>query len=133
LVLGAAATLLSCASLTIAHSRVEDFYFASLVLGVGIGLSFAALANAIVDAVPQSQTGVATGINTVMRMIGIAIGGQTAATIVASSVGVGRFPSETAFTVAFGVSAFFASLALVSTFAVPRVPRTVVTGSLETP
>ena len=40
------------------------------------------MANLIVEAVPQHQTGVATGMNTIMRSIGGALGAQIAAAIV---------------------------------------------------
>ena len=55
-------------------------------LGLGIGLSFASMANLIVDAVPQRQTGEATGMNTIMRTIGGAFGGQIAAAMGAVAV-----------------------------------------------
>ena len=45
--------------------------------GLGIGLAFASLANLIVQAVPQEQTGVATGMNTVMRTLGGALGARS--------------------------------------------------------
>jgi MFS family permease len=50
-------------------------------LGVGMGLTLPALGNLTVDAVAPDQTGVATGMNTVMRMLGGAVGAQLAATL----------------------------------------------------
>jgi hypothetical protein len=38
------------------------------------------------EAVPQTQTGEGTGLNTIMRTVGGAIGGQAAASIVAAHV-----------------------------------------------
>ena len=52
-----------------------------MLIGIGIGLAFAAMANLVVEAVRQDQTGVATGINTIMRSIGGSIGAQVAAAI----------------------------------------------------
>ena len=52
-------------------------------LGLGIGLAFAAMANLVVEAVRQDQTGVATGINTIARSIGGAVGAQVAAALLA--------------------------------------------------
>jgi EmrB/QacA subfamily drug resistance transporter len=80
-------------------------YLASAIMGFGVGLSFAALANVIVKNVPRSQTGVATGMNTVMRTLGGAIGGQIVATLLASNVGVEMLPTQRAFALAFGVCA----------------------------
>ncbi|MGN6679642.1 MAG: hypothetical protein ACTHKL_17910 [Streptosporangiaceae bacterium] len=45
----------------------------SAVLGVGIGRAFSALGNLIVQAVPASQTGIASGMNTVLRTLGGAL------------------------------------------------------------
>ena len=72
------------------------------MLGIGIGLAFAAMANLIVETVPAEQTGVATGMNTVMRTIGGAVGSQVAAEIVAATAtterptdaGASRSPSQ---------------------------------------
>ena len=61
-----------------------DMLLSSALLGVGIGLAFAALGNLIVQAVPPRQTGVASGMNTVMRTLGGALGGQISATFVAA-------------------------------------------------
>ena len=55
------------------------------LMGVGIGLAFAALGNLIVQAVPPEQTGVASGMNTVMRTLGGALGGQIVATFIADN------------------------------------------------
>ena len=57
---------------------------ASALMGIGIGLAFSALGNLIVEAVDPHQTGAAGGMNTVMRTIGGALGGQLAATFIAA-------------------------------------------------
>ena len=78
------------------------------------------MANLIVEAVPQSQTGVATGINTIMRTIGGSIGGQIAATIVAGHLLVASgLPEESGFTLAFAISAAGVALAFLATLATP--------------
>ena len=79
LVLGSAITMLAFVLLAVAHSAHWQIYLASLLLGVGVGFAFASMANLIVEAVRPDQTGVATGMNAVMRTIGGAIGGQVAA------------------------------------------------------
>ena len=62
-----------------------DLLIAAALLGVGIGLAFAALGNLIVQAVSTHQTGVASGMNTVMRTLGGALGGQLSATFIAAN------------------------------------------------
>jgi MFS family permease len=88
------------------------------LLGVGIGLAFAALGNLIVQAVPPHQTGVATGMNTVMRTLGGALGGQIAATLVADNVSHG-LPTVTGFTASFTLEAVFLVAAVIAGVLVP--------------
>jgi MFS family permease len=104
LMLGA---LISCAAfvlLTLAHDRRWEIYLALLVMGIGIGFAFASMANLIVESVPAQQTGVATGMNTIVRSIGGAIGSQVSAGIVTATL-VGGLPTERGFTLAFAVAA----------------------------
>src|SRR5205823_3021227 len=118
LMAGTLLTMVCFVLLAAAHTQRFEIYLASLFLGAGIGLAFAALANLIVEAVPAEQTGVATGMNTIMRTIGGAIGAQVAASIIAATVGASGLPAERGFTIAFAISAgallvsFFAALAV---------------------
>ncbi len=100
LIVGSISTALSFVLLAVAHSEPYQIYLASLLQGLGIGLAFASMANLIVQNVRMDQTGVATGMNTVARSIGGALGAQIVAVILTASV-VLRHPSETGFTVAF--------------------------------
>ena len=75
-----------------AHSQEWQILLAVALLGLGIGLSFASMANLIVEAVPQHQTGEATGMNTIMRTVGGAFGGQIAAAIIANHIDAGHRP-----------------------------------------
>ena len=78
----------------------------SALLGVGIGLAFSALGNLIVQAVPETETGVASGMNTVLRTLGGALGGQIAATFVAGDV-IRGLPALAGFTRTFIMAALF--------------------------
>ena len=71
--------------LAAAHGREVEFLVAGALLGAGISFAFAAMANLIVDAVPQSEVGIATGINTVMRTVGGSFGAAIATAILAGS------------------------------------------------
>jgi EmrB/QacA subfamily drug resistance transporter len=112
----------SFALLAIAHTEAWEIYLASALMGVGIGLSFASMANLIVEAVPQTQTGVATGMNTIMRTIGGSIGGSIAASIVAAHL-LGGFPRESGFTEAFAISSIAVFVAFLAALAIPRRER----------
>src|SRR6185436_11049386 len=102
--------------LAILHDAHWHLYLNAVLTGAGIGLSFAAMATLIVDAVPQTQTGVATGMNTIMRSIGGALGAQIAASIVGASA------DETHFVIAFLVSAAGLALAFIAALVIPRRP-----------
>jgi MFS family permease len=86
LIAGAAVSAVACGWLTFNSRHPYDMLISSALLGVGIGLAFAALGNLIVQAVPSSQTGVASGMNTVLRTLGGALGGGIAATFVAGDM-----------------------------------------------
>jgi EmrB/QacA subfamily drug resistance transporter len=119
LILGGLTTTLSFVMLAVAHDQHWEIYVASGILGAGIGLAFASLANLIVEAVPREQTGVATGMNTVMRSLGGSVGGQIGASVLAGGV-VAGIPSESGFTTAFIIAAAACALAAVAAAAVPR-------------
>jgi EmrB/QacA subfamily drug resistance transporter len=110
LLLGALISSLAFVILAFAHSSSWQIYVAMLVMGIGIGFAFASMANLIVESVPAEQTGIATGMNTIVRSIGGAIGSQVAAGIITATVAAGGLPSERGFTIAFAVAA--AALAL---------------------
>ena len=59
------------------------------------------MANLIVEAVRPDQTGVATGMNAVMRTIGGAIGGQVAASLLAATLLADGLPGENGYTLSF--------------------------------
>jgi MFS family permease len=93
------------------------------LLGVGIGLAFAALGNLIVQAVPPTQTGVASGMNTVMRTLGGALGGQLAATFIANHTAHG-FPTVTGFTDSYLMETVFLVVCVLASTLVPTIGAT---------
>jgi EmrB/QacA subfamily drug resistance transporter len=106
--------------LALLHGARIDIYLGSVLLGLGIGLAFAATANLIVEAVPQEVTGVASAINAIMRSVGGAIGAQIAAAVVSAEFVLGgRFPAESGFVIAFAMSGAGGLVALALTFAIP--------------
>ena len=117
---GAAFALVSYGLLVGARSQPLEIYIAAGLLGIGIGLSFAAMPNLIVQNVGQGQTGVATGMNAVMRMLGGAFGGEIAATILASEVRHGGAPASAGFTLSFLMCLLAMVAALAFALLVPR-------------
>jgi EmrB/QacA subfamily drug resistance transporter len=118
LVVGAAITAVSFAYAAIAHRHPYEMLITALLLGVGIGLAFAALGNLIVQAVPPTQTGVASGMNTVMRTLGGALGGQISATFIADNTAHG-LPSVVGFTDTYWMATAFLVVAVVAGALVP--------------
>ncbi len=119
LIVGTAFTTASLALLALEHGHPYDQLIAAALLGVGIGLAFAALGNLIVQAVPSHQTGVASGMNTVMRTLGGALGGQLSATFIAANVARGE-PTVTGFTDTFLMATGFLVVCLAAGFLVPK-------------
>ena len=92
--------------LAVAHDQAWQIVVAVTLLGGGMSFAFASMANLVVEAVPQRQTGEATGMYAIMRTVGGALGAQACAAIVAAHPGADeRFPAEAGFTIAFAVSA----------------------------
>ncbi len=106
LLLGGAFGTVGFTLIAVSHGIHWHIYAAMGIVGIGLGLAFAALPNLIVTAVPREQTGAATGINTIMRVIGGALGIQICATIVAQQVAQrGGVPVQSGFTASFWVCA----------------------------
>jgi EmrB/QacA subfamily drug resistance transporter len=77
-----------------------------ILLSFGVGLAFAAMPKLITDAVDRTETGVATGLNTVMRSVGGVIGGQIGAVLVTSETLRGTpVPAVDGYVLAFATSA----------------------------
>jgi len=118
LIAGAAISAAACGWLAVTSRHPDAMLLTSTLLGVGIGLAFAALGNLIVQAVPPEQTGVASGMNTVLRTLGGALGGQIAATFVAANT-IDGLPALTGFTRTFAMSALFLACCAVAGLLIP--------------
>jgi EmrB/QacA subfamily drug resistance transporter len=119
LVLGALVSCLAFVVLAAAHGSSWEIYVAMLVMGVGIGFAFGSMANLIIESVPAHQTGVATGMNTIVRSIGGAIGSQVSAGIVTATLASSGLPTERGFTIAFVVAAGALAIGVVVALRVP--------------
>jgi MFS family permease len=119
-----ASTVLSAlgwAILIAAHDSPWEIYVSAGLIGAGNGLAFGAMPILITRSVSQGQTGVANGMNNVMRTIGGAVGGQIAATFLAHSA-IGGHPGEHGYELAFLTGAVALGLAFVASVFVPRPP-----------
>lgn len=118
-------TAFSCTAFVVLATGIHDqrwpIYAATAVLGGGMGLTLTAMPNLIVEAVQRSQTGVATGMNVLLRSIGGSIGGQVAAGILAfQQTAVKPLPAESAYTIAFVATATALAAAFLLALALAR-------------
>ena len=120
-VFGSAISILPFLILAFAHDKVWEMIVAMLLLGIGFGLAFSAMSNIIVDAVPSTQTGVASGMNANIRTIGGAIGAAVMASIVTSHLQAGGLPKEAGYTAGFGMLAGSLLLAALAGLLIPKL------------
>lgn len=100
--------LLACIALVIfalADAHPWEFYLGGAVLGIAYGLAFASIGGLVIHAVRHEETGAATGINTILRTVGGAVGAQLAAVVLVGSAGADGVPTENGYVIAFLVSA----------------------------
>lgn len=117
---GALLATLAFVVLAVEHAHPWQVVVAGALFGVGLSWSLAGMANLIVEAVPQRDVGVATGINTITRTVGGAFGSAVAVAILAAdTIGSSAIASERAYTIAFALSAAFALAAALAALLVP--------------
>jgi EmrB/QacA subfamily drug resistance transporter len=122
LVLGCAVSIPAFAALALGHSQGWQIYLASGLLGVGIGLAFSAMSAIVVQAVPASQVGVASGMNANIRTIGGAIGSSVGASLLATGVTAAHpIPKDAGYTHVFWLLAAAAVLATLAALIIPAV------------
>jgi MFS family permease len=120
LVVGSLITGSSYLLLILDHTDQWTIYVATGLLGIGIALGFASMANLIIEAVPAEQTGIATGMNTNIRNIGAALGSGIATSLVVSGLAPGGFPEERGYMLAFAVSGLALVVAALAALAIPK-------------
>ena len=124
LCIGMALGALGLAILAEWHAEPWQILLGMLVLGGGLPMTFAAMANIIVESVRPTETGVATGMNTVMRTVGGVIGGQIGAAILtAKTIDGTPVPAESAFTTAFWIGATASGVAVFVALMITPVSR----------
>ena len=109
--------------LTVAHSQPWNIYLAAGLLGIGVAFGYASMANLIMEAVPSTQTGVATGMNTNIRNIGAALGSGVTTSVVISSLLPSGFPREHGYVVAFALCGASLVVAMLAAIRIPSRDR----------
>lgn len=119
LTLGTSFVVAAFALPAIVHDELWQVLGSGILTGAGIGLAFAAMANAIIEAVPAAQTGEASGVNAIARTIGSSIGTAVVAAVITSQSTPEGMPTDQAFTYGFWVCAGVAVLAVIASLALP--------------
>ncbi|SDS78279.1 MFS transporter [Microlunatus soli] len=86
LIIGAAVLALAYGLALIFHADAWQILVVNIVLGVGVGLGYAAMPALIMQAVPAHETGAANGLNALMRSLGTTIASAVTGAILAHSV-----------------------------------------------
>jgi len=121
--LGALSVVSAYAFVLVLSHEVWHLVVANCLVGVGIGLSFAAMPMLIMRAVPVEETGASNGLNALFRSVGTssaaAVLGGVLAAMSQPFEGV-AVPTPAAFQLGFWIAGSAAVVALVLTFFIPR-------------
>lgn len=117
LVIGGAGSVL----LALAHTASWHIIVFYAVGAVGVAVAFGAMPKVIADAVEPTETGIATGMNTVIRTVGSAIGAQVAITLLATRTIEGtEIPAESAFALSLWLGAIASFVGAAIALLIPR-------------
>jgi EmrB/QacA subfamily drug resistance transporter len=121
LVLGSALSAIACALFALRHDEPWQVAAGGAIFGLGLGLVFASMINLIVQSVPPSQTGVASGMNANIRTIGASIGTAAVSSIITAHSQPTGLPAESGYTTSF---LLLAAISLAATALAVLVPAT---------
>ncbi|MGC0367504.1 putative MFS family arabinose efflux permease [Rhodococcus sp. 27YEA15] len=105
------------------HGHQRDIYVASAIIGIGLGLAFAAMSTVVVAAVPLDQTGVASGMNANIRTIGGSLGAAAMASIVAVGASPSGVPLESGYTNGYLMLGGICIVAVFAALLIPKQPN----------
>jgi MFS family permease len=109
---GSLVTAAALVLIAFAHDSRWIIYVATTVLGVGIGLGFAAIGTMAVEHVRHEQTATASGINSLARMVGASIASPALSSVLVASIPAGAAaPAVGGYVKAFLIAAVGAAAA----------------------
>jgi EmrB/QacA subfamily drug resistance transporter len=123
-VAGMATSVIGFGFLTLQHDHPWDVYVTTGVLGLGFGLSVAAMSGVIVVSVPHQQTGVASGMNANFRTIGGSLGAAFMASVVTANATPSGLPHASGYTHGFLMLAAAMLLGALAAILIPVKHRT---------
>lgn len=124
LVVGLAMSAVACILLALFNSSPWHVVVMYALGAGGVAIAFGAMPKLITDAVDISETGIATGMNTVVRTLGSVIGAQVSISLVAANSIPGTgIPAEGGFTMSLWLGGGAALIALGFALALPARRR----------
>jgi MFS family permease len=117
---------LSSVSIGLLHSSLLEVAVGAGVFGIGLGIVYAAITSVVVQSVPPTQTGIASGMNANLRTVGSAVGAALMTAMVTGTTLPNGLPAESGYTEGFvtaGALAFGALLVTVAGILVARSQR----------
>jgi len=109
-------------SMLVMRDQWWQICLASVLLGIGIGIAYAAMPALIMGAVPITETAAANGLNALMRSVGTSLSAAVVGTVLAHQtidVGGRLLPSNHGFTIAILISLAASAVALGLALAIP--------------
>lgn len=119
ILIGSFLCVVGFSALLLMHHSVVQFSSAIVLIGLGIGLTYAQLANVVTRSVPEDKVGASTGMNTNIRNIGGAVGTSLAATIIVAPAGL-AYPSILNFGLGLGLLIIVSLFAMLCAWALPH-------------
>lgn len=107
LIVGSAIVALAFAVAIVLHGQIWHVILVSSIVGVGVGVAYAAMPTLIMHSVPSTETASANGLNSVMRTLGSTIAATVAGLVLAAhSVTVNgiEIPADTGFSTMFAIA-----------------------------
>jgi EmrB/QacA subfamily drug resistance transporter len=101
LVWGSVGSVVACAGFAFYHGHAWQIGVAGAIFGLGLGLAYSSMTSLIVQNVPASQTGAASGMNANIRNIGGSIGTAVVSVVITGHPQAGGLPRESGFTHGF--------------------------------
>ncbi|WP_456695194.1 MFS transporter [Aeromicrobium sp. P5_D10] len=119
---GLVANVFAFGGVALFHDETWQLAAWMVLQGVGVGCVVSTLAGVVLSSVPAEQTGVASGLNANIRLIGGSIGSAMMGGVITARVGAGGFPLEVGYRDGFLVLSAAAVVAAGTALLIPRVP-----------
>ncbi|NRQ49143.1 MFS transporter [Aeromicrobium stalagmiti] len=128
---GAVSNTLAFTLVALLHEETWQISLWMLLQGIGVGCVVSSLAGVVLGSVPPEQSGVASGMNANIRLIGGSLGSAMMAGIVTARADANGFPLEAGYRDGFLVLAVGALLAAGAALLIPRTPGRAVVRSVD--